>query len=411
MMNQRRLYRTIESFASSHFKNDKEILKHVLNEIVKNEDISIKGGRIWQYEIASESYKLAHQIGAIEKLEPGYKLPVALYPMFFTLVDQRSVVANETDPYLRKKGIVKYSATGVGEKIRCGEGLVYQYILAFNADQMDQSILSDLNIIGLAVNSLLRTKRIEAKANLLAMDIDKAWEIQQSILPESAKKFFHYDIFGLSVPDRIVGGDFFDYLFTDEDKDRLSIVVGDAASKGFKAAAQALYVVGALRMGISYHTKISALMGRINHLVNRSFTEEQFISMFYAEFTDNEKGLMLYSNAGHNSPVLYHAADGSMELLDPTGQIIGPFPNEQYRIENVMLKLNDVMLIYTDGITEARGNDGVFYGEQRVQAYIGAHAAESAKEICEGMMKEVQSYSHGAEYSDDKTIVVIKRIH
>ena len=411
MMNQRRLYRTIESFASTHFKNDKEVLKHVLNEIVKNESINIKGGRIWQFESATESYKLIHQIGVIEKLEVGYELPVARYAIFTTLVDQRSVVANETDKYLRKKGILKYSATGVGEKIPWREGRLYQYILAFNADQMDPSILSDLNIIGLAVNSLLRTKRFEAKAKMLAMDIDKAREIQQSIIPEPAKKFFHYDIHGISVPDRIVGGDFFDYLFTDEDKDRLSIVVGDAASKGFKAAAQALYVVGALRMGISYHTKISALLSRINQLISRTFAEEQFVSMFYAEFTENQKGLMLYANAGHNSPILFHAADRLAEFLEPTGQILGPFPQEQYRVENVMLNPDDVLLIYTDGISEARGTDGVFYGEKRIEEFLRTHAMRSAKEICEELVNEVQQYSRRADYSDDKTVVVIKRSH
>lgn len=117
-MNQRRLYRTIESFASEHFRTDKEILKHVVNEIVKDENIDIKGGRIWQYEPSTQSYRLIHQIGVIERLDPGFRIPVATYPIFLKLSDQRSLIANETNAYLRKKGIVKYSVTGVGESFR-----------------------------------------------------------------------------------------------------------------------------------------------------------------------------------------------------------------------------------------------------------------------------------------------------
>ena len=410
-MNQRRLYRTIESFASEHLRTEKDLLKHVLNEIVKSENLALKGGRIWQYEPTTESYRLIHQIGAIERLESGYKIAVAQYPVFVQLAEQRAMIANETDRYLRKKGILKFSAIGVGEKIKYKDAHVHQYVLAFNTEIPDQNLLPDLNIISVAVTSMLRSKKSEQKAALLEKDIDKARDIQQSILPESSARFSHYDIYGVSLPDRIVGGDFFDYLFSDEEKDRMSIVVGDAASKGLRAAAQALYVVGAIRMGISYHTKISSLMSRINKIVNRSFSEEQFVSMFYAELTENEKGLLLYSNAGHNSPIVLHAADGSIELLEPTGQLLGPFPQENYRVENTLLGIGDVVLIYTDGISEARDAAGRTYSEQRISDALQRLHGASPKVICEEILKDVQEFSRGADYSDDKTIVVFKRVH
>jgi sigma-B regulation protein RsbU (phosphoserine phosphatase) len=408
-MNQRRLYHTIESFASEHFKTEKELLKHVLNEIIHSEDIHIKGGRIWQYETSTESYRLVYQIGEIEKLEPGYKIALTKYPVFAHLAEQRTIIANETDKYLRKKGIVKYAATGVGERMPYHQHSVYQYVLAFNSDTLDQNLLPELNIISLGVTSMLRGKRIEQKAKMLAMDIDKAREIQQSILPEPAHRFHDYDIYGISLADRIVGGDFFDYLIDTSDQDRIGIVVGDAASKGFRAAAQALYVVGALRMGISFHTKISALLSRINRLVHQSFAEEQFVSLFYAELTENQKGLLLYSNAGHNSPIVYHVGDGSIELLETTGQLLGPFPDETYRVENTMLKKGDIVLIYTDGISEARGTDGTVYGEKRIEEFVRDQYEKTAKEICEGLIDDVRKFSHGSDYSDDKSVVVIKR--
>ena len=410
-MNQRRLYKTIESFVSHDFKSDGQLLKHVVNEIVKDENISIKGGRIWMYESSSESYKLTHQIGAIERIEAGFLLPVAEYPIFLQLATHRSIIANETNKYLRKKGIVKYSATGVGEKLPSNRGPVYQYVLAFNSDDLDQGLLGELNIISVAVSSRLKGKKIEQKARLLERDIDKAREIQQSILPEPGLQFSNYELYGISIPDRIVGGDFFDYLFVDGERDRLSVVIGDAASKGFRAAAQALYVVGALRMGISYHTKISSLMSRINTLLHSTFSEEQFVSMFYAEFADDQKGLLLYSNAGHNNPILFHAHEHRSEMLEATGQILGPFPDERYRVENTRMGLGDVLVMFSDGISEAESIDHSLYGEQRILETIEGHADESSETICRAILEDVESFAQGTTNADDKTVVVVKRVH
>ena len=408
MMNQRRLYRTIESFASHEFRTDKELLKHVLNEIVKDEKINLRGGRIWQFEPSADSYRLVHQIGVIERLEPGYRITLANYPIFYQLADHRSVIANETDRYLRKKGIIKYSATAVGEKIDTKKGKVPQYILAFNSDTLEESLLPDLNIISLAVTSLLRGRRVERKAYLMEKDLDRAREIQQSILPAHDFKFHFYELYGVSLPDRIVGGDFFDYLSSDDASDRLSVVIGDAASKGFRAAAQALYVAGALRMGITYDTKITALMSRISKLVSKSFAEEQFVTMFYAELSNDPKGLLLYSNAGHNSPIVYRPREKRIDLLEATGQIMGPFPDGAYRVDNTHLTKGDVVVLYTDGVVEAMGG-GVMYGDDRLQQKVEELAPLSAKQICQGLLDDVLQYSSASEDGDDKTIVVIKR--
>lgn len=408
-MDQRRLYHTIESFGSTKYRTVKDFLKHVLNEILKSPDFKFKGGRIWQYEPSTESYRLINQSGQINKLELGYRLPVSRYPLFRRIAEQRSIVSEETDRYLRKKGILKYSATGVGDKIKYKDQSLFQYVLAFNSDHLDQEILPELNIISLAVTAVLRNKHIEQKAKMLEQDLDKAREIQQSILPEPYLHFYHYDIYGISVPDRIVGGDFFDYIFLDENKDRLTIIVGDAASKGFRAASQALYVVGALRMGIAHHTKTATLMSGVNKIINRSFSEEQFVSMFYAELTDGLKGLMLYSNAGHNSPIVYHAQDKSIELLEPTGLILGPFPKGNYRVESTLLKKDDIVVIYTDGITEARRPEGDIYGERRLVENIRKLADKSAREICTSIIESAKQFAEGSEDSDDKTVVVIKR--
>jgi len=169
--------------------------------------------------------------------------------------------------------------------------------------------------------------------------------------------------------------------------------------------------VGGIRMAVSYNTKITTLMSRTNKLLNQAFSEEQFVSLFYTELFNDKKGLILYANAGHNSPILYHAREDRVEVLEPTGQILGPFPEETYNVENTYLSVDDVLVIYTDGISEAHNTNGDLYGEPRLQKLIQEYAHKSAQELCSIVMEDVQKYSRGSDETDDRTMVVIKRIN
>src|SRR5258706_5266424 len=115
-MQLRKLYRTIETIGSQKFESDEELLQHVLREIVQNEEISIKGGRIWKFDARSAGYELIHQIGDMDPIKAHYKIRLKDYPIFLELPKLRTVLASENDQYLRKRGILKYSATGVGDK-------------------------------------------------------------------------------------------------------------------------------------------------------------------------------------------------------------------------------------------------------------------------------------------------------
>jgi sigma-B regulation protein RsbU (phosphoserine phosphatase) len=263
--------------------------------------------------------------------------------------------------------------------------------------------------VGNALTSALRGRRSETKAIALERDLDRARQIQQSILPAHELRFSTYDLYGISLSERIVGGDFFDYLQSADDKDRLGVVVGDAASKGLSAAVQALYVSGALRMGVEFQTKMTALIGRLNRLVNRAFTAEHFISMVYLELTEGGNGLVSYVNAGHSYPILLHAAGGETETLRATGQLVGPFPNEKYRSDFVIMKPGDVLILYTDGIVEATNEKREMFGETKLVQKLRENRKKTPKEICQNILEEVQVHNRLMEYSDDKTIVALKR--
>ncbi len=286
---------------------------------------------------------------------------------------------------------------------------LYQYVIAINADYLKQDMVYALNIIGTALTSALVSRRSANKAKLLEADLDKARNIQKSILPEHEQRFGAYDLYGVSIPERIVGGDFFDYLQANEDKERLGVAVGDAASKGMSAAAQALYVSGALRMGVEYQTKIGTLFSRINQLVNRTFTAEHFISIVYVELSTSDNGLIFYVNAGHSNPILLHTATGEAERLKATGPIIGPFPAEKYQTDYAIMKTGDILLLYTDGIVEAANDKKELFGEHRLVYSLRENRQGTPKQVCQAILQEVQVYNSAEEYSDDKTLVVIKR--
>jgi sigma-B regulation protein RsbU (phosphoserine phosphatase) len=406
----KRLYNTIERLAAQNFASEEALLEFILQEIVRNEEIPIKGGRVWKFDPRSGSYELLHQVGDIEKIKDHYKLKVADYPIFLELPKRRTILESETDKYLLQQGIIKYSATGVGEKIRWNGQALYEYLLAVNADNLGEDFEYTLGIIGSALTAVIKSQDIERKAHLLESDLDKAREIQRSILPEHEVRFHNYEIYGVSVPSRIVGGDFYDYLQSSEDGDRFGVAIGDAASKGLSAAAQALYVAGALRMGAEFQTKISSLITKANKLMHRTFPDEHFVTLFYGELTHDKNGLLIYANAGHNSPMLLHAENGEIEYLEPTGLMLGPFPDKPYRTESAHLKKDDLLLLYTDGITEARNEYGEYFGEQRLANLLRQHRNHTPKEITQFILEAVDVFASRSDESDDQTLVVIRRI-
>ncbi len=409
-MDQRKLYRTIEKITNQPAETEEQILINVLKEVVASAEFNVKGGRIWKLDKSRKKYKLIAQEGAVDKIRDGFTINVSDYPIFELIAKERTILATETNEYLRRKGIFKYSATGVGEKVQGEKFPLYQYLMAFSADEINQDLFYTLNIIGTAVTATLRNRKLEKSSKQLIEDIDDAAELQKRILPAHDFKFAGYEIFGVSIPDRIVGGDFYDYLEVGDDGDRLAVAVGDVANKGFAAAAEAFYVSAALRMGVSYQTQISSLMKRLNNLVYKIFPNDRFVSLFYIELMSDGSGFNTYCNAGHNSPILFKSKNNSIKLLEATGPIIGPAYNSKFQTSIINMEKDDFLVIYTDGITEAIDEDDNFYSENRLIKKIKELKDRSAKEITQLLIEDVQKFSAKGKYSDDRTIVTLKRV-
>ncbi|MEO8209523.1 MAG: PP2C family protein-serine/threonine phosphatase [bacterium] len=416
-MDQKKLYRTLDNIIKEAPKivTEEGLLGYVLEQIINNEEIKITGGRLWKLNEDKDNYILLEQKGEVDLIDKNYTVKVDQYPMFKKAGLYRSVIADETDEYLIEKGIYQYSATGAGYRFKIKDPdsdepyFLYQYLLALNAKSLEGNLLNTLNIISMTLDSILRARYIESTAKENIVELEKAREIQKSILPEHEMKFGNYEMFGLSIPDKIVGGDFFDYLES-VDKERIGIAIGDAASKGFSAAAQSLYVSGALRMGYEYQTKMTTMIYKINNLVYETFPYERFVTLFYCEMITDKKGLCQYVNAGHNPPMFYKSQLNTVDCLDATGPVLGPAPYQKYSSDSINFRKNDILLLYTDGIVEATNEKFEFYGDDRLKDTLKKHKDKSPKEICELITQDVAFFSSNGVYSDDRTLVAIKRI-
>lgn len=407
-MDQRKLYKAVETIASGDFDSEKDMLFEVLNQIVSDEKIKIVGGRIWRLIPEDKSYELFYQTGKLERIKDKFTLEIKDYPFFDHIAKERTILGNETNTTLREKGIFKYSASGVGQKVKLNGNSYYEYLLALNSEAINEDLRLTLNIIATALTSQIKQRRSSISAAHLKADINKARELQKSILPEHEYNFFDYELYGITDPAEIVGGDFFDYVEIG-DEDKIAVTVGDAASKGVGAAAEAMYISGALRMASNFEIKISPLMKRMNRLVNKIFTDDKFASFFYGELSTEKSGLFLYSNAGHNPPVFLKKDSNHIKLLNPTGPVFGPSPNAKYSVESINIGPGDLLFIYSDGVTDSADSKFNNYGEERLYKLLKKIKHLSAKEITYSVLEDVIKFSKNGQYQDDRTIVAIKR--
>ncbi len=239
-------------------------------------------------------------------------------------------------------------------------------------------------------------------------DLNVATKIQTSILPQTFPPFperKEFELYAEMTPAREVGGDFYDFFFVD--KDRLGFLIGDVSGKG---------VAAALFMAVSRtFLKATALIGlsprdcleRINRSLYKESLPEMFVTMFYG-ILDITTGEIRYSNGGHNTPYILRK-NGDVEGLEETGGImVGAMEASRYKENEINLYSGDTLILYTDGVTEAFDPDEEEFGDERLIESLKKSAGLSVKEIIDGVSKEVELFSKGAEQSDDFTMLTLK---
>ena len=239
-------------------------------------------------------------------------------------------------------------------------------------------------------------------------DLRIASEIQHAILPTNKDVLPKdlYDMATLMDPAKDVGGDFYDYFKTDED--RLGFVMADVSGKGvpaalFMAVSRTLLKATGIRDLVS-----KDCMTSVNDLVCGESVDGMFVTVFYGRL-NILTGEIDYTNAGHNPPYVVHAS-GKVEMVPPQGNmVLGAVENFQYRNDKITLEKGDMLFTFTDGVTEAMNAAGEQFGEERLEKLLAKCGGKTSQETIDTVRAAVAEWAGDTEQSDDVTILVIKR--
>lgn len=247
----------------------------------------------------------------------------------------------------------------------------------------------------------------EEEHNYMRMqeELRLASDIQLGLLPKENPNVPGYDIYGFSLPAHTVGGDYYDFIVQDDE--HFAVCLGDVAGKGLPAA----LVMSNMQATIRGQARPEHMPGECltlsNQLLFHSTTSNKFATLFYGQLHVHSHEFF-YANAGHNRPLLVKS-NGDMEKLDTAGLALSIVEHETYENDKVVFEPGDMLLIYSDGITEAMNANSDEFEEDRLVNVVKDNLTQSAEDIVMAVNATVQDFVDGAEQSDDMTIVIIKR--
>jgi sigma-B regulation protein RsbU (phosphoserine phosphatase) len=282
-------------------------------------------------------------------------------------------------------------------------GLAERQVLRSCADQF-----------ALMMENARLTERVVGQ-EALRRDLALAAEVQKRLLPSGPPSAKVADFAAISLPARSIGGDDYDFIHVGEQ--RIGIALADVSGKGVAAALIMSVVQASLRIIASDgDISLPRLAEKMNEFLYRTTPGNKYATFFYAQ-VDGDRRQLRYVNAGHNPPYLVRARanagdapgqDGQMEELTIGGAVVGMLPGMSYEEATVDLCSGDVLLAYTDGVTEAHSPDNVEFGEDRLKALLRDVAHLSADDIRARIAAELTAWIKDAEQYDDLTFVVMK---
>jgi serine phosphatase RsbU (regulator of sigma subunit) len=252
-------------------------------------------------------------------------------------------------------------------------------------------------------NARLVEARLERER--LERELALASEIQQRFQPTAPPHVSGYELQGISFPCYEIGGDYYDFI--ERDDGRLVIALGDVSGKGTAAALLMSSLHAAIHAQSASHNSLSATISAVNRYLADNIPANRFVTLFYAEL-DPESGALSFLNAGHNPPLIVHAA-GTVEQLASGGLPLGIKPDAEYREGRTQLQQGDVLVIYSDGVTEAVSPTGEEFGATRLYEVVSRNIEASAAGIRDRIESSLTKFAQGTSAADDITLVIVKR--
>lgn len=283
-------------------------------------------------------------------------------------------------------------------------------VINLESDLPDSYSPEDLELLRLFSN--LATISIE-KANLHKELVEKRrWEselqiagrVMDALLPSQPDGIRNFDVAGRSVSSTEVGGDYYDYLHVADG--RLGVIIADVSGKGIPAALIMASFRAYTHALLGNDFALRTVFKRLNQLLFDSIEARNFVTAFYGE-VDDEGRRMFYLNAGHNPPLLISSGKPA-KFLSTGGIPLGIQRDAGYSEDIAYFERGDVLVMYTDGVTEAESDDGQAYGLERLERIVRERLDQDVQVICDAIVDDTKSYLGQDQRADDVTVVVIK---
>ena len=275
---------------------------------------------------------------------------------------------------------------------------------AYSDDDLDVLNLLASQVAIIIEKVMLHEQMIEKKR--LEGQLEVARQVQLELLPPSDPELEGFDISAYNFPTEEVSGDYYDWVRIYDDQ--IGLVIADVAGKGIPAALLMVFLRASLRAAthVGYATHIS--MTKVNYLLWESIERNQFITAFYGILVASTRTLS-YSNAGHNPPLLIDSQGGT-RFIERGEQPLGMFRETRYHEYFHTFKPGEIMVLYTDGVTESLSPGGEEFGRERLAEAIKDAANLTARELVAHMQQQVLEWTDGAGSNDDATFFVIKAL-
>ncbi|MCF7805061.1 MAG: SpoIIE family protein phosphatase [Candidatus Marinimicrobia bacterium] len=273
---------------------------------------------------------------------------------------------------------------------------------AFSQNDLDR-LTAFTSQVSIAIDNARLYKQV-TESRRYERDIEVAREIQNAFLPKELPEHPAYDFAAICKPSQKVGGDFYDVHQFSQGK--IGVAIGDVAGKGVPGAILMANLYAGYRSRVRSQDSIHLMVKRLNELLVESTNSEKYTTFFYAEL-ETESGEVTYCNAGHNPPLIVHS-DGSYEELTAGGPVVGALENSEYEEETVTMQPGDLLLLYTDGITESQNLQGEYYEVERLLDIVRRRNKNtSAEAIMDMINRDVYNFTNGDDLQDDVTVVTV----
>ena len=293
---------------------------------------------------------------------------------------------------------------GVGERIF---GIIYadSPLAEAKFTQDHLTVLTTLASVAAIRVENARLAEEELERERLNRELQLAREIQQRFQPTSAPHVPGFELQGISFPCYEIGGDYYDFI--ERPDGRVIITLGDVSGKGTSAALLMTSLHAAIHAQSSTSQSLVETIAAVNRYLAETIPPNRFATLFYAEL-DPQSGALSFLNAGHNPPLIVHAA-GTMEQLAAGGMPLGIMPNAPYREGRTQLQPGDALVIYSDGVTETQNTAGEEFGPVRLYDVVARNLERSAAAIRDQIESALTKFAQGTDSVDDITLVIVKR--